>query len=1206
MKSPLFLLLALCVAALPGIRAQTTVFDDSFGNGSTVNSNPASPALPSVAQTAYQQLAAKPFNPNPPTIGAGGLRFGSNATSSGFSCVQALFTQYPVTLANVDDYIEMTVVFTNDAGLMNASAATLFFGLHDTGQVQPVPGGMAGTIGTATAGYAQNWQGYVSRILYSGGTHAIASRAAQLATATSNQDVLYNYSGVAAGTFGSTATPSVPAFTAGQQYTEVFRITKSGDSALTVVSTLYQGAGTGGTQLFTQTAASASILTSTFDGLAIGFRPVGGVVTIMKVNSLKVVTNAATTIVPVFTTQPSPLSQTVIVGGPVSYGAEANGGGAAPVSYQWQKSTDDGAIFADLPGETDATLSIASSSQADSGKYRVLATNVAGQTASTAVTLNVTTGTFAPTITAQPAPASATVNTGATIGFTAQVSGSPQPTVQWQMSTDGGATYANVGATGTDSPTTYAIASAQLSDTGLYRVVATNSQGTAISDAASLTVQKGVSISAQPTGAVIAPGAPQTLSVTVNVDATPAPTYVWEKTLDGLAFTTVQSGSSPDLPITGSTADSGFYRVTISNAVNSVTSSLVYAGVASASLGSPVFGPSNNAITVNRDTPLVLTFSAPPVVGNTGAVRVYDASNDSLVATIDLAQMQTSSLAANSVSYGVYHFTPRTIRGEAYYTTPIISLGTQPAIQSRGPLSAPSVNPNTAMIFLPTTTTLAYGKTYYVKIDAGVFVDSTGATYPGIADTATWRFTTKSAGPADDAASLTVANDGSPSDFSTIQGVSDFIPTNNAIPRTVTVRDGVYYEQVSLKSPNVTLQGQSRHGTILAWISNGIVNNLPGTTVTSQNSRAVFRVATNDVAVRNLTVYNLTPQGGSQAEAANLIGQRILVENVSLFSYQDTYLGSGSELFHNCYIEGDVDFLWGGGATFFKNCTLHLARQSGGYYAQIRSPSTNHGFVFVDCVFTSVSGANNTHYLNRIDPNFFANSEMVLINCTIGNDILNTNVAAVGTDYNVGWWKLIGSNASTSVPSARFWDCNTKDQNGDPLDFAPRAAYTRKLTSPADAVDIANYSDPAWVLNGWSPTLSSADPLADFVTAFGLDPATTGAPAADPDADGIANRLEFFLGGDPTAADPDILPTLAFVPASSGGPAIAFQFLRAKSASGLGYNVEYTADLAGSWTTAVHGANGITIVATPVDAETDRITATFPATSPKLFARLRL
>ena len=78
------------------------------------------------------------------------------------------------------------------------------------------------------------------------------------------------------------------------------------------------------------------------------------------------------------------------------------------------------------------------------------------------------------------------------------------------------------------------------------------------------------------------------------------------------------------------------------------------------------------------------------------------------------------------------------------------------------------------------------------------------------------------------------------------------------------------------------------------------------------------------------------------------------------------------------------------------------------------------------------------------------------------------------------------------------------------------------------------------------------------------------------------------------------------MPASSGGPAIAFQFLRAKSASGLGYNVEYTADLAGSWTTAVHGANGITIVATPVDAETDRITATFPATSPKLFARLRL
>ena len=1205
MKSPfpVSLLLALCAAALPGLRAQTTVFHDTFGDGSTVNSSPTSPAQPSVDQTAYQQLAAKPFNPNPPTIGAAGLRFGSNATSSGFSCIEALFTRYPVTLANVDDYIEMTVVFTNDGGLMNAPAATLFFGLHDAGQVQPIPGGMAGTIGTATAGYAQNWQGYVSRILYAGGTHAIATRGAQSATAVSNQDVLYNYNTV--GTFGATATPSVPAFTTGWQYTEVLRITKTGDSALTVVSSLHQGADTTGPQIFTQTATSTSILTSTFDGLAVGFRPVGGVVTIMNVNSLKIVTNAATTIVPVFTTQPSPLSQTLTVGTPASYTVAANGGGATALSYQWQKSIDDGVTYTDLPDQTGATLSIAATALGHSGKYRVLATNVAGQTASTAVTLNVTTGTFAPAITADPSPASATVTTGAGVSFTAQVSGSPQPSVQWQKSTDGGLTYTDVGAAGTDSPSTFTIAAAQLSDTALYRVVATNTQGTAISEPASLTVQKGVAITAQPAGAVIAPEAAHALSVTVNADATPAPTYLWEKTIDGLAFTTVQDGPQAALDLTGSTDSSGFYRVTVSNAVNSVTSELVYAGVASATLGAPAFGPSNNAVNVNRDTPLVLTFSTLPIVGNSGAVRVHDAADDSLVATIDLARMRTSGLTASSSTYGVYHFAPHSIRGEPYYTTPIITLGTQPAIQSRGPRAPPAVHPHTAMIFLPSSTTLAYGKTYYVKIDAGVFVDASGATFPGIADTTTWRFTTKSAGPADDAASITVANDGAPSDFSTLQGASDFIPTNNTIPRTINLRDGVYYEQVSLKSPNVALRGQSRHGTIVAWLSNGIVNNIPGSPVTSQNSRAVFRVATNDVSLRDLTVYNLTPQGGSQAEAANLIGQRILVENVSLFSYQDTYLGSGSELFHNCYIEGDVDFLWGGGATFFKNCTLHMARQSGGYYAQIRS-TTNHGFVFLDCTFTAVAGANNTHYLNRIDPNFYPNSEMVLIDCTIGNDILNTTVAAVGNDYNVGWWKLNGSNASTPVPSARFWDHDTRDQNGAPLDFGPRASFTRRLTSPADAADIANYSDPAWVLNGWSPTLAPADPLADFVAGFGLDPATIGAPAADPDSDGIANLLEFFLGGDPTEADAEILPAVAYQAPANGGPAIVFDFYRNTAAAGAAYVVEYSTDLNGTWTTAIHGTNGISIVTVPVDGNFDHITVTIPSAGPRLFARLRL
>jgi hypothetical protein len=88
-----------------------------------------------------------------------------------------------------------------------------------------------------------------------------------------------------------------------------------------------------------------------------------------------------------------------------------------------------------------------------------------------------------PTITTQPA--NQTVTAGQTATFTAAATGSPTPTVQWQVSTDGGVTFSNVsGATSTTLSFTTA-----LSHNGNgYRAVFTNSAGTATTTAATLTV----------------------------------------------------------------------------------------------------------------------------------------------------------------------------------------------------------------------------------------------------------------------------------------------------------------------------------------------------------------------------------------------------------------------------------------------------------------------------------------------------------------------------------------------------------------------------------------------------------------------------------------------------------------------------------------------------------------------------------------------
>ena len=92
----------------------------------------------------------------------------------------------------------------------------------------------------------------------------------------------------------------------------------------------------------------------------------------------------------------------------------------------------------------------------------------------------------APTI--STAPADLAVVAPATATFTAVASGDPVPTLKWQVSTDDGATWTDIAdATGAS----YTTAATSAADDGkLYRVVATNSAGSATSAAARLSVRE--------------------------------------------------------------------------------------------------------------------------------------------------------------------------------------------------------------------------------------------------------------------------------------------------------------------------------------------------------------------------------------------------------------------------------------------------------------------------------------------------------------------------------------------------------------------------------------------------------------------------------------------------------------------------------------------------------------------------------------------
>jgi len=286
-----------------------------------------------------------------------------------------------------------------------------------------------------------------------------------------------------------------------------------------------------------------------------------------------------------------------------------------------------------------------------------------------------------------------------------------------------------------------------------------------------------------------------------------------------------------------------------------------------------------------------------------------------------------------------------------------------------------------------------------------------------------------------------------------VQGALDSIPGNNTTPTTIFVRNAAYHEMVYVTKKNhLTILGESRAGAILQYPDNQNLNNTDRTAMPGGYRRGMFRaVDCNDLVIANLTLHNTTPQGGGQAESLILdqgVGTHAVVTHVDLKSFQDTLQINGPTYVSDCYIEGDVDFMWGTGPAYFENCQCHALRKNA-YYTQIRNTAANHGFVYVNCTFDGAAGVTG-NFLSRIDPGRFPASEVVLLDCTL--------TEAVGDVA----WRFDNFNGS-ATPNIHFWEFNSHDASGNSVDDAKRFAPSRRLTTE-DAEMIAHYRDAEWVL----------------------------------------------------------------------------------------------------------------------------------------------
>jgi len=355
------------------------------------------------------------------------------------------------------------------------------------------------------------------------------------------------------------------------------------------------------------------------------------------------------------------------------------------------------------------------------------------------------------------------------------------------------------------------------------------------------------------------------------------------------------------------------------------------AATPAATASSTAWFPAQNDPAAYTDTRLQITFDAPPSIGTGGLIRVFKASDNSLVDTID-----TSSAIVTDAAE-----TQKVIPAD---NTEIDQLGKNVAklTQWRYVYYRPlTVKGNQATIKLHDGV-LSYNTDYYVLINPGVIAGKVGgAPLTAVTGVKGWTFHTKSA-PAS-ATAVTVDDDG-PADFRSVQGALDWMMANGyiscanaAAAKTITIKNGDYNELLFIRNVNnLTLTGESRAGVVVHYDNFESYN--PGTggsktavqttlsTVQGQTrravggGRAVLLVENADLLkLSNFTLKNDHVKQtifNNQAEtlyfnSATLDGSRFVATYMNFISAQDTVQTKGWAWYYQSYIAGDVDFIWG-------------------------------------------------------------------------------------------------------------------------------------------------------------------------------------------------------------------------------------------------------------------------------------------------------
>jgi len=310
------------------------------------------------------------------------------------------------------------------------------------------------------------------------------------------------------------------------------------------------------------------------------------------------------------------------------------------------------------------------------------------------------------------------------------------------------------------------------------------------------------------------------------------------------------------------------------------------------------------------------------------------------------------------------------------------------------------------------------------------------------------------------AKAITVAPPGSKpaGDYTTVQDAVTAAPETGG---EIRIRPGVYREVVHIDKPNIRLVGETTDASKVV-----IVDDMGDPKTCGTFCSPTMFVTGDGFFATHLTISNDLSKTGkvrTQGVALSITSDKAVLRDVRLLGAQDTLYAASKgchgetpcqmsrQYYEHCYIEGEVDFIFGNAKAEFEGCELHSVTHNGGYLtAQSRlKPEEDSGYVFNHCTTSADPGVSNV-FLGRP---WRDHATVIFMNTQLG--------AHIAPEGFSPWRK----GETEILKTATYAEFNSTGPGAHPKDREPEE---KKLT----AEEAKQYETKVWLggTDHWDPT----------------------------------------------------------------------------------------------------------------------------------------